>query len=477
MNSAALPRLMISATRKSSGKTLVSIGLAAAWARRGLAVHPFKKGPDYIDPRWLEAASGHPCHNLDFFMMGRHRLRHNFDRYAAGADLCLIEGNHGLFDGQDMDGSDCGAALAALLETPILLVVDCQGIARGVVPLVLGHVRFDGGERIGGILLNNVGSPRQEGRLRAALERYCPVPVVGVLPRNREVVIDERHLGLEPVGEREELKERIGTIADHVERHLDLERLLELARGAPPLPPGPAPDRSSPGVAAVPELRVAYAADRAFHFYYPENLQALRDRGVTLIPLSLLNDQRLPEVDGLYIGGGFPEMFMSDLEGNRALMDDIRHKVETGLPVYAECGGLMVLAEKIHWRGRTADMAGALPVEVEMGARPQGYGYMEVEGTGAAPWPGAGRRLRCHEFHYSRVVRMDEGVAFAYRVLRGHGVDGHHDGLLHRNVFASYAHFHVDADRGGGDVGWADFLVDFWRRGRADFPPYNIKKS
>ena len=464
VNSAVIPRLMVSATCKSSGKTLISIGLAAAWARQGLLVHPFKKGPDYIDPRWLEAASGNPCHNLDFHMMGRERVRQNFDRYAVGADLCLIEGNHGLFDGQEMDGSDCGAALAELLQAPVLLVVNCKGIARGVAPLVLGHLRFPGGERIGGIILNNVGSSRQEKKLTAALARYCPAPVLGVLPRSPEVVIDERHLGLEPVGEREELRERIGAIADHVQSHLDLEPLLALARTAPPLPPSAPtpPTTATAGSDDRKTLRVAYAADRAFHFYYPENLQALRDRGVELIPISLLNDTRLPEVDGLYIGGGFPEMFMTPLTENRALMADLRHQAEAGLPVYAECGGLMVLAERIHWQGRSAPMAGALPVEVEMGDRPQGYGYMEIEGTGNGPWPGEGRRLRCHEFHYSRVSRIGDGVAFAYRVRRGYGVDGQHDGLLYRNILASYAHFHVDADDPDGAGNWADFLVNFW---------------
>ncbi len=446
------------ATRKSSGKTLVSIGLIAAFARQGLRVHPFKKGPDYIDPRWLAAAAGRECHNLDFFMMGRETILSNFFRYAQGADLALVEGNMGLFDGQDLQGSDCGAAMAALLQTPILLVVDCQGLARGVVPLVTGHIGFPGGERIQGIILNRIGSARQEGKIVAALQHYCPVPILGILPRDHDSVIEERHLGLEPAGERDGLTERIAAIGQLVAEHLNLEAILQLARRAPPLPP---PARFAPPAPLLrvtpPRKRVAYVTDRAFHFYYPENLEALRDQGVELVPISLLTDETLPEVAGLYIGGGFPEMFMDSLAANQHLMGDMRQKIAAGLPVYAECGGLMVLAEKMHWHGHTATMVGALPIEIRMGNRPQGFGYMELEGRQPNLWPGPGIRLPAHEFHYSRVTEIGEGVDFAYRVIRGHGIDGRHDGLLFRRIFASYAHIHVD-----GAPGWARFLAEFW---------------
>ncbi|MEO5349425.1 MAG: cobyrinate a,c-diamide synthase [Magnetococcus sp. YQC-3] len=451
------PRIFVGATRKSSGKTLVSIGLIAAFVQQGLRVHPFKKGPDYIDPRWLAAAAGRESHNLDFFMMGREKILGNFFRYAQGADLSLVEGNMGLFDGQDPQGSDCGAALAALLQTPILLVVDCQGLARGIAPLVTGHIGFPGGEQIQGIILNNVSSPRQENKILAALRHYCPVPILGVLPRERQIVIEERHLGLEPVGERDGVAERIAAIGKLVNEHLDLPRILQLARQAPPLSPPPLPAIPTP-TAMAGGKRVAYVTDRAFHFYYPENLQALREEGVELVPISLLTHSTLPDVAGLYIGGGFPEMFMDTLAANQSIMTDMRRKIEDGLPVYAECGGLMVLAEQMHWHGQSAPMVGALPIEVSMGDRPQGYGYMEVEGRKEGYWPGVGQRMPCHEFHYSRISRMGEGVDFAYRVLRGHGIDGQHDGLLFRNIFASYAHIHAD-----GAPGWAAFLAGFWK--------------
>ncbi|MEO5339101.1 MAG: cobyrinate a,c-diamide synthase [Magnetococcus sp. MYC-9] len=457
---ANFPGIFVGATRKSSGKTLISIGLLESFVRRGLVVQPFKKGPDYIDPRWLAAAAGRACHNLDFFMMGQEAILNNFFRYAQGADLSLVEGNMGLFDGQDLQGADCGAALADLLQLPILLVIDCQGLARGIAPLVRGHLDFPGGEAIRGLILNNISSPRQERKILAALQHYCPVPILGTLPRDKQIVIEERHLGLEPAGERDGLQERLRAIGNLVAEHLDLERILQMARQAPARPPPPpCPARNNPPVVSTDGVRVAYVTDRAFHFYYPENLLALQEQGVELVPVSLLGHESLPEVSGLYIGGGFPEMFMDDLAANQRLMGDLRQKIAAGLPVYAECGGLMVLAEKLHWQGHTVPMVGALPIEVSMGRRPQGYGYMEVEGCREGLWPGLGQRVPCHEFHYSGVTRIGEGVTFAYRVLRGHGVDGRHDGLLFRKVFASYAHIHAD-----GAPGWGRFLAGFWRK-------------
>lgn len=444
------------ATRKSSGKTLVSIGLIAAFVQRGLNVQPFKKGPDFIDPRWLAAAAGRECHNLDFFMMGQEKILDNFFRYAQGADLSLIEGNMGLFDGQDLQGADCGAALAALLSTPILLVVDCHGLARAVAPLVTGHVGFPGGEWIQGIILNNVSSTRQEKKIVSALQHYCQPPILGVLPKDRHSAIEERHLGLEPAEEQEGLAERIASIGALVAKHLDLDTILKLAQQTESLTPPPA--LPAPACVVTPHKRVAYVTDRAFHFYYPENLQALQAQGVELVPVSLLSQESLPDVAGLYIGGGFPEMFMDSLAANQQIMADIRQKTAAGLPVYAECGGLMVLAEKMHWDGHTASMAGALPIEVTMGQRPQGYGYVELEGCQQGIWPGVGVRVHCHEFHYSRVTQMGEGIQFAYRVIRGHGINGQQDGILFRNILASYAHVHAD-----GAAGWAHFLAGFWK--------------
>ncbi|MEO5347522.1 MAG: cobyrinate a,c-diamide synthase [Magnetococcus sp. YQC-9] len=461
-----IPRLMIAATRKSSGKTTLTLGLASALAERQLAVRPFKKGPDFIDPAWLTRAAGATCHNLDFHIMGRAAMLENFRRFAAGGDIALIEGNHGYYDGQDLEGADCGAALAELLQTPVLLIVDCKGASRGIAPLIHGHLDFPGGAWIRGIVLNNVASPRHEQRLRVALERYCPVPILGAIPRTRAVEIDERHLGLQPVAEGEAPLERIRTIRETITAHVDLDGILAIARQAPvwqpdfPVATTPSPVASSISApAGIQSVRVAMALDQATHFYYPENLEALRLAGVELLPFSMLRDRQLPDgIDGLYLGGGFPEVFMETLTANRPLLAQIRTQAKAGLPIFAECGGLMMLAEKITWGERQAEMIGALPIEVTVEKRPVGYGYMRIVGSERLAWPGSGVEIPCHEFHHSRVTRVGDGVEFAFGVTRGFGVDGQHDGLKYRNILACYAHVHTQ-----GAPGWADFLAEFWR--------------
>nr|CRH05016.1 putative Cobyrinic acid A,C-diamide synthase [Candidatus Magnetococcus massalia] len=458
-----IPRIFVSATRKSSGKTLLSVGLTAALSARGFTVQPYKKGPDYIDPRWLSMAASRSCRNLDDFIMGRPKVLEQFVKFAADADIAIIEGNLGLFDGQDLEGSDCSAALAKGLGAPTLLVVDCKHMARSIAPLICGHLQFPGGDVIAGIILNNVATERQEKRLRAAIERFCPIPIVGAIPRSSHIVIDERHLGLVPASEQDGAPHLVEEMGRMMETHLDLDQILQLASSATPIqlpeepvaPPAPA----APAVHTGQSLKVGYAADQAFSFYYPNNLEALQQQGAELVPFSLLeHGEGLPQVDALYIGGGFPEMFLEHLEQNRATLESIRIRSEQGLPIYAECGGLMVLSRKLHWKGRKVELAGALPIEVTMNPKPQGYGYMTMHGTGELPWPPMDQETPCHEFHYSNVSKIDEEVRFAYQVTRGTGVDGWHDGMLYRNILASYAHIHVE-----GAPQWAEFLVDFWR--------------
>ncbi len=502
-----MPSLFISAAHKSSGKTTVAIGLCAAFARRGLRVQPFKKGPDYIDPMWLGQSAGRPCYNLDFYTMARDEIEAAYARYANTADLALIEGNKGLYDGLDLDGSNSNAALAKLLHSPVVLVIDAQGMTRGIAPLILGYQAFDRDVRIAGVILNQLGGRRHERKLRAVIEHYTDVPVLGAILRDPEMEIVERHLGLMPSNEAPRAAVRIAAIAQRVAEQVDLEVLLKVSATSSsgkdkstivlpvfnespshiPSPlqregwdggsslnslpqsndhphPNPPPCRGrgptiSPASVPVSVVRLGIARDAAFGFYYPDDLAALQHAGAQLIPINTLHDQALPDIDGLFIGGGFPETHMAALEANTTLRGDIRAAIENGLPTYAECGGLMYLARRITWQEKSHAMVGIIPGDIVMHTRPQGRGYVRLRERAQHPWPlHSGMEIPAHEFHYSSLDNLAPGVIFAYDVTRGSGVDGAHDGLMYKNLLASYTHLRdVNAHH------WAQRFVEFVR--------------
>jgi cobyrinic acid a,c-diamide synthase len=454
-----MPRLLLSAAHKSSGKTTVSVGLCAALKRRGLVVQPFKKGPDYIDPMWLGQACGRECRNLDLFLMSQDEIVTMFSRFSTGASVSVVEGNKGLYDGLALDGSNSNAALAHMLGLPVVLVIDARGMTRGVAPLILGYQAFDPSIRIAGVILNNLGGTRHEAKLRAVIEHYTNVPVVGAVQSNARLNIGERHLGLVPNRELGDASRRIEEIGTIIAGQVDLNRIIEIACYTPPLMSA-LPAESTKGHANQHRVRIGVARDKAFGFYYPDDLDALRSAGAEIVTIDTLRDPQLPDVDGMFIGGGFPEVFMDDLEANASLREQVRNAVDGGLPVYAECGGLMYLARTLTWKGRTCRMVGAIPADAVMHDKPVGRGYVCLAETGLNPWPASDgaptQEVRGHEFHYSGLENLGPDVEFAYRVLRGHGINGEHDGLVHRNVLASYAHL-----RSVGGVDWAARFVLF----------------
>ena len=453
--------VFISAAHKSSGKTTVTLGLAAALARRGLAVQPFKKGPDYIDPMWLGLAAGRPCRNLDFHLMSRDEIRASFARHGRAAQISLIEGNKGLYDGLDLHGTNSNAALASMLGSPVVLVIDARGMTRGIAPLILGYQAFDRSLRIAGVILNNLGGARHEQKLRAVIAHYTDVEVIGAVPHDERIAIVERHLGLVPSNEAAASAGIVDAVREQIERSVDLGRLLEIAASAAPLPAPLSELPAAPAPGGGARLRVGIARDAAFGFYYADDFDALREAGAELLPIDLLHARRLPEIDALVIGGGFPETHMRELEANEALRRDVGRAIEAGLPVYAECGGLMYLARSIRWQGETARMVGALPGDAVMHERPVGRGYACLEGTAEASWlpAGPGEEIAAHEFHYASLENLPQGLRYAYRVTRGHGVDGERDGIVHHNVLASFCHL-----RGAGERGWVRPFVEFARR-------------
>ncbi len=447
-----MAHLYVAAAHKSSGKTMVSIGLAAAMVKRGLAVQPFKKGPDYIDPLWLSRAAGRPCYNLDFYTQSHEEIIHTFSSKSGANGIGLIEGNKGLFDGIDVEGSDSNAALANLLAAPVVLVIDTAGITRGVAPLIQGYLNFDPSVNISGVILNKVGGARHEAKLHAALERYTDVEVLGAIGRDAAFEIPERHLGLIPANEATgegAAENMISRLAFAVSMGVNLERILEIANTAKlPSDLNQASRQSSSAPARVkPDVRIAIARDAAFGFYYPDDLEAFERAGAELIPFDTLKDKHLPDADGLFIGGGFPETHLDALSANSSLLTEIREALAAGKPAYAECGGLMYLSRRINWLGKSANMVGAVPADTVVGDRPQGRGYMLVRESGNNPWPQQQQTtldkstdIPAHEFHYARLKDIDTNPLFAHTVARGTGIDGFRDGLIVNNLLAGFAH-------------------------------------
>ena len=453
-----MTRMLISATRKSSGKTAFSMGLAAVLSDRGFGVQTFKKGPDYIDPMWLAKASGRPCINLDFHTQARTELEHSFRCYGHGADVVIVEGNKGLHDGMDVDGTDCNAALAGLLDLPVILLVDASGITRGIAPLVHGYLTFDPQVDIAGVVLNKVSGARHEQKLRAALAHYCDVPVLGAIPRCADMFIEERHIGLIPTREDRDARSRIGKIAALVAASVDVEAVLRVTATETRVPPASV----AAGPRAGNDLRIGVARDPAFGFYYPDDLDAMSRSGAKVEFFDTLRDESLPDVDALFIGGGFPELYLHELGRNARMRKAIKRFVDDGRPVYAECGGLMYLCRDIRFEGTVATMVGALAASAIMQPRPVGRGYVLLEETADHPWPAAGTcagaPIPVHEFHYSRLENLGDGLRFAFKVARGVGIRDGADGLVHRNLLATYSHHrNVDGNR------WVERFVDHIR--------------
>ncbi|MHB1130891.1 MAG: cobyrinate a,c-diamide synthase [Chloroflexota bacterium] len=441
--------VVVAAPQGRSGKTTVSIGLCAALARQGLAVQPFKKGPDYIDPSWLSAAAGRPCRNLDLFMMPPEAVASSYLRAVAGADIAVVEGAMGLFDGIDAAGSGSTAQLARALGLPVVLVVNATRLTRSAAALVGGYQHFEPDLQVAGVIFNNVSGQRHEALLRQVIAEYCGLPVLGCLPKDEGLTIPERHLGLVPEGEAELLRTKVGGAERLVAKHIDLEALLALARPATALAPLAAPAQ----YAAGPRVRIGVVRDRAFSFYYEDNLEALERAGAELVFVDALADQRLPDVSALYIGGGFPEMFAPQLEANVALRAQLRAATAGGLPVYAECAGLIYLSQRLRWQGQTYEMVGALPSEIEFSAKPQGHGYVAATVVAPNPFFPVGQTLRGHEFHYGRLQLTGEAT-LAYRLERGHGILHKQDAIVYGKIMAGFVHLHA-----AGTLNWASGLV------------------
>ena len=447
-------RLVISGLSGGSGKTLVSLGLTRLFTRQGIAVQPFKKGPDYIDYAWLALAARRPAACLDPYFQGDDALGRQFRGICSlrPAELALIEGNRGLFDGRDVSGTCSTAHVARLLDAPVLLTMNCAKMTRTAAAIVAGMAAFEPELRLAGVVLNNVANERHASMLRRAIETYTDIPVLGILPRLRENPLPERHMGLTLNRADDSIHALLDHLADLLTENTDIEAILQLAHSAPALEPTEAlpneAERDAPDVSAQ-RPRIGFVLDDALWFYYQENLDALCDAGAELVPLSLLDPTPWPKLDGLYLGGGYPELY-ADVIAASPHLEEIRTLSQEDRPVYAECGGFMVLCSALLLDDGPRPMAGLFPPRPRFYRRPQGLGYVTARTLAENPFHPVGSEWTGHEFHYSRCEWPDGTFPEACLALNpGVGMfekDGiQYDGLLVRRTFACWTHLFAPA--------------------------------
>lgn len=439
-----IPRITIAATNSGCGKTTVSMGIMAALKKRGLKVQPFKVGPDYIDPMYHTFITGNYSRNLDSWMLKEDTVSYLFTKNAKDSDIAVIEGVMGLYDGfggSSIEGST--AHVSHIIYSPIILVLNAEGMSLSAAAMVKGFCDFHKGVNIRGVILNQINSVSYYNLLKEIIEENTGVKVIGYLPKIRECSLPGRHLGLVPDGEIKGLKVKLDLLADNIEKSIDLDLLLEIAKEAEDI------EMVESGQ-VTPEaghcIRIGVARDSAFNFYYQDNLELLQMMGANIVYFSPLNDSGLPDdLQGLYIGGGFPEVFATELQNNISMRRDIKEKIFSGLPVYAECGGLMYLSESIRdMQGNAFDMVGAIPGKCEMTSCLQRFGYVEVEVTEDNVLAEKGYRIRGHEFHYS-VINVEENIQQCLRVIKtkkGRETKSWSCGFKTHNVLAGYPHIH-----------------------------------
>ena len=422
-----------------SGKSVVAVGLVAAYAMQGRKVVPFKKGPDYIDAGWMQLAAGQPCYNLDPYLMEPDVIIDSFTLHAGNADMAIIEGNRGLFDGVNVEGAYSTAELAVQLDMPVLLVIDCTKTTRTVAALVLGCQKLDPRVKIKGVVLNRLGTARHESIVRQAVEHYTGIPVVGAIHRSRKDIFPQRHLGVTPHQEHEGADQVTVILADMAEKYLDLDAIENCMAEIDQ--PG-TEVRATPGEYTT-KVRIGILKDAAFQFYYPENLEALIAEGAELVEINAMTAEKLPELDGLYIGGGFPETSAGRLAENSSFRQSVKMAAESGLPIYAECGGLIYLGESIQLEGEEYPLTGVFPIRFGLHRKPQAHGYTELLVSNQNPFYEVGEKIKGHEFRYSEILSW-QGTKddLAFEMQRGVGFMDGRDGLVYNNVLALYTHIH-----------------------------------
>ncbi|WP_289021409.1 cobyrinate a,c-diamide synthase [Desulfobacter postgatei] len=470
-----VPGVVIAGLRGGSGKTIISLGITAAWRARNITVAPFKKGPDYIDAGWLSRAAGRPCYNLDTYLCAQSVVQTSYLTHSQSCDIAMVEGNRGLYDGIDLDGTTSTSELAKLLDLPVILVLDCTKSTRTMAAVLMGCMQFDPDINICGVILNRLAGKRHEGKVRANIEQFCNIPVFGALPKLKQEDFPERHMGLVTSEEHQESDTSLARVRQVALDNIDVDELFRRVtsfkgQGMPVVDK----DRqeSVPAIHTIENKKqttdnssvtIGVVRDSAFQFYYPDNIEALENLGAGIKFISPLSQSDIPEVDAIYMGGGFPETHATQLSANQVFRDNLKALSRKGLPIYAECGGLIFLGESICLDDVVYPMTGILPLRFGLSKRPQGHGYTEVEVVNENPFYAKGEVLRGHEFRYSKVISIDyDDSDMAFKMTRGKGIIEKKDGFFKDNTFGTYTHIHTL-----GTTSWAPSLIAKARRFKA----------
>ena len=455
------PGLVVAGLRGGSGKTIVSLGITTAWTKEKYKVSCFKKGPDYIDAGWLSYAAGTSCYNLDTYLCSEDQVKNSFKAQTSNCDIAVIEGNRGLFDAIDTEGKTCTAELAKLLNLPVLLVVDCTKTTRTMAALILGCKAFDPDLNIMGVILNRIAGKRHESKLRNSIEKFCNIPVLGSIPKLKGDRFPERHMGLVTFEEHAGSKKCIDLFSRVAQENIDLKRIFTLCSqiantggkntDSPVLRTEILADNKEINFperqicSTDQDLKIGIIKDSAFQFYYPDNIDALIERGAEIEYISPLKQQNIPpDLDAVYMGGGFPETHAADLAANIEFKKELKNSAEKGLPIYAECGGFIYLGQSIEIDGKIYPMADILPVKFGLSKQPVGHGYTSVKVVSQNPYYARNETIRGHEFRYSTILDIDfKPHEMAFKMERGKGIIDKLDGFSKGNVFATYTHIHT----------------------------------
>lgn len=429
-----MKKIVLGGTHSNSGKTTVTASILKALSSRGMNLAPFKAGPDYIDPMFHKFVCGKPSHNLDTFMLNSETVNYLFQKNSRGTDLSIVEGVMGLYDGLGTEHTGSTAYLSEVIEAPVVLVMNAKGMSRSAAAMVSGYAGFRKETDVKGVILNNVSGDKHYSLLEGAINDHCEIKCLGYLPPNKEIEISSRHLGLVPVEELEGFERKIEIMGRMAEDNLDLDGFIDLSKELVPnkyTDPGEEIEGKGSG------LRIGIAQDRAFNFYYNDNLQLFRQAGVELVEFSPIEDEKLPGgIDGLYLGGGFPEVFAEELSSNKTMLSDIREKLEAGMPAFAECGGLMYLTSAIeNLDSSIHETVGFFDCRSVMTKRLQRFGYVNVNFGNID--------IKGHEFHHTKLEGLDNSeIKFSYHVEKASDEREWECGLTRKNVLAGYAHIH-----------------------------------